>query len=1698
MSASAPQRISPPPPAPVTPRQIPLRELFRRSGWALVQPGAALRAIRDEERVPVGRLLGLLTVWGGVYAVLHMRTVGHSWLWRLPYGFVIWFEFLLLSPTIWLVGAWGLWQLARLARHPVSRSRCEIAALPLWLAWAHMPLVDLVHLAGVQVWSVPWQVGSLRVFLLGHASWMTAFPLIIWLLTAALRDVVGLTRWPALWRILLATGLLAAARLVVEPSIDVLYELLSRRQVPLTSTWPIALVLTASLAGLTGRWHLRRRTVTRHTIAALAMLWGLLGSARPCEAVLRVWDAEGGAYVTASVGTNWCDYTNNQNDDEVPLTGDQIFFGAIGISNCSPGNTAPTWDISINPSVWNINSVGFSSTVTLATALTVTSTFTISANTFNGAGFTTTVTGLTTVSGGTYTQGSAQHNLNGGLTVSSGTYTQSTGAIAFGIGTADLTVSGGTFNGGSSTILGNDATLTSGTLRSTSSTYTLSGNWAKSGGTFNPNSGTVVFGAASGTQTLNSGGTDASSDFNNLTHNAAGTLRTVTNNLVVGGALTNSAGTFDTDTNDQTVTVTGLTTVSGGTYLASSSATQTFTGGLTISGGTFTGSSGTVDVNSTLTLSSGTLTAPSGSFLLSGNWSKSGGTFTAGSNTVTFDLASGTQTVFDSTVTASFNNLVHSGAGTLQMFATHLSVAGAFTNSAGTYDPANGATTVGGLMTVSGGTYLATAANAQTFNGGLTVSGGTLTGSSGAIDVNGALTFSSGTLTAPSGSFTVSGNWARTGGTFTEGSGTVTFDGASGTQTLNSGGSGGEFENIVHSGAGTLQLVTNALATDGTFTNSAGTFDMDTNDLAFTATGLTTVSGGTFTGSSSAAATFNGGLTISGGTFTGAGGAVDVNGAFTLSSGAFTAPSGACTISGNVTVSGTPTFTEGTNTITLDGGDATIDVNASETFYDLVLAPSAGATKTVAASDTLNVSNSLTLTDGNLNQATVPAGGTINLTGDLVHGAGFDGGTGTLLISGSTTNSVTLIAGGQLPTVTLNNANFTITGAASGTVTFDGLLTAQAGTVTLGAGTVSLDGGLTVNGGTVTGSSGAVTSAGTVTLSSGTLTAPSGTFTVSSGNWTQSGGTFTHNAGTVEFSGSGTQTLNSGGSTFSAVTHSGSGTLQLTTNALTAAGAFTNSAGTYDANALATTVTGLTTVSGGTYLASSATQTFNGGLTVSGGTVTGSTGTVDVTNVTLSAGTLTAPSGSFLVSGNWARSGGTFTPGANTVTFDGTGTQTVNAGGSAFNDLRHTGSGTLQLVTTDATVSGTLTNTTGTVDVNGRTLTVPGTITNSATITENGGAIVHAATSVTLTDSAGTAVTTYSSGDSVYITLVDEDANLNGAAADTLTGTLTLTATNTGDVLTINATTCTSGGTNYTLTETGAATETFRNATGITLAIGSATPGDCLLQASGGTDTLTVAYTDAQDSSDNAASDTASSLLATASTTAFTDTSGTSVDTYLLGSTTTGTLFVTVTDTDENSSSSTAQTVTATITSSGTSDTVTATLAETGPDTATFRNATGIAFSVDAAATAGNARLETQDGATWTARYTDDDDSTDVTTDTATVTASAGMILLTTAVNRTTAQIGQTVIATVTATNRTAETLGGVNVRLALPAGFGYRPGTATLDGAALADPAGTNVRTFTVGTLTAGQTRTLVFQLLVSSTAAPGPHTATLQATVE
>ncbi|MBI1769315.1 MAG: S-layer family protein, partial [Bacteroidetes bacterium] len=754
--------------------------------------------------------------------------------------------------------------------------------------------------------------------------------------------------------------------------------------------------------------------------------------------------------VTSANGITTAGATGN-----IQVTGTRTYTAGANYIYNGTGNQAVGNGLTQNtPNNVTINNPG--NTVSLGTSTSIGGTLIITAGTFDANTQTNTITGLTT-GNGTYLASTALQTFNGGLTISGGTFTGSTGAVTT-----------------------TDVTFSSGTLTAPSGVFNVSGNWSKTGGTFTPGLNTVTFTKAAGTQTLNSGG----SSFNNISHTGAGTLQLSVSALTTAGTFTNASGTFDANTLAHTVT--GLATLSAGSYLPSI-ALQTFNGGLTISGGTFAGSTGAVTAGD-VTLNSGTLTAPSGIFSVSGNWLETGGTFTPGSNTVTFTKAAGTQTLNSGGV--SFNNISHTGAGTLQLSVSALTTAGTFSNSSGTFD-ANALThTVTGLTTLSGGSYLAST-SLQSFDGGLTISGAAFTGSTGAVtttDVN----VTSGTLTAPSGVFSVSGNWSKTGGAFAPAANTVTFIKAAGTQTINSVGT--SFNNISHTGAGTLQLFTSALTVGGTFTNSSGSFDA--NGLASTVTGLTTVSGGSYL-ASTAVQTFNGGLTVSGGgSFSGSSGTISVNGNLSIGDGSALSIAGSdFTVTGLTQIGGgasgnlSITSSTGTKTfeglITLSAGATWNNSGNSDVIFRGGISRSGGTFTAGSGVHTFNT-NSQSLT-GTFSIPNVTVTGisltnnnSLTVTNALIGTGNFtQAPNATLVITGSSAVS-SINASNSGNSVTFNGSSQTIN-----TGTYHDLIIAQSSGDALLAGSTTVNGTLTLSAGNIDigsndltiGSSGAISGA---------------------------------------------------------------------------------------------------------------------------------------------------------------------------------------------------------------------------------------------------------------------------------------------------------------------------------------------------------------------------------------------------------------------------------------------------------------------------------------------------------------------------------------------------------------------------------------------------------------------------------------------
>ncbi len=261
---------------------IPLGTLLWRGVRALRHPHEAFRTIRADEQVPFLRLLLLMVAWGAPYALLHFRTIGRHWLWQSPprIAWCLLLTFMLVAPTNWFLGSIGLRQVARWLKRPVTAEYAEIAAFYLWIVWALMPLVDVVHWFG-------WRARGLRVPLPGgfylsfvaHAAWAFAFPWIVLELTAFFVDRLQGERHCLLKSLGLSVGLLIVVRGLWEPLFGLLC-LASQRLAPAYYVGDWWFVMVGSgvgvVMGCTWRTVLRgggiRTTVLRGALACAAVL----------------------------------------------------------------------------------------------------------------------------------------------------------------------------------------------------------------------------------------------------------------------------------------------------------------------------------------------------------------------------------------------------------------------------------------------------------------------------------------------------------------------------------------------------------------------------------------------------------------------------------------------------------------------------------------------------------------------------------------------------------------------------------------------------------------------------------------------------------------------------------------------------------------------------------------------------------------------------------------------------------------------------------------------------------------------------------------------------------------------------------------------------------------------------------------------------------------------------------------------------------------------------------------------------------------------------------------------------------------------------------------------------------------------------------------------------------------------------------
>jgi hypothetical protein len=242
-----------------------------------------------------------------------------------------------------------------------------------------------------------------------------------------------------------------------------------------------------------------------------------------------------------------------------------------------------------------------------------------------------------------------------------------------------------------------------------------------------------------------------------------------------------------------------------------------------------------------------------------------------------------------------------------------------------------------------------------------------------------------------------------------------------------------------------------------------------------------------------------------------------------------------------------------------------------------------------------------------------------------------------------------------------------------------------------------------------------------------------------------------------------------------------------------------------------------------------------GGLRVGSGYLTGGSSSSGITIASTGTGytqtggvvTLTGP---LSLTGSFSHRAGTFTmTSANSMLRMNGSSQNLNLNGVNVYQL-YIAAGTTTL-TSNAGVTSTITIDAGaTLALSSHIFSATGaTILNSGTIALNTGTLVHYATAVFLGKSDYTTTDGMKAGDTLYLSVNDSDANLDGTAVDTLSVTVT---TSGGDSETV------------TLSETGVATGVFHGS--IATANAAVATSDGTIQVPGDT-TVTMTYTDSND-----------------------------------------------------------------------------------------------------------------------------------------------------------------------------------------------------------------------------------------------------------
>ena len=512
-----------------------------------------------------------------------------------------------------------------------------------------------------------------------------------------------------------------------------------------------------------------------------------------------------------------------------------------------------------------------------------------------------------------------------------------------------------------------------------------------------------------------------------------------------------------------------------------------------------------------------------------------------------------------------------------------------------------------------------------------------------------------------------------------------------------------------------------------------------------------------------------------------ASGTVNLVGTLRLSTGSWTYSSG--------------TLNPGTSLVVFDG---TVTISGSHTLYDAYFI--GNGSKTIAAGTTLTVPDLVTLDNGSIDVGILAA------PGNVTQLATFDGGTGTLLLNGSgaqtVTGSATTVAG-DLPNVQI---------VASGTVNLVGTLRLSTGSWTYLSGTLNPGTSLVVFDGTVTisgshtlydayfiGNGSKTIAAGTTLTVPDLVTLDNGSIDVgilaAPGNVTQLA-TFDGGTGTLLLNGSGAQTVTGSATTVAGdlpnVQIAASGTVNLVGTLRLSTGSWTYLSGTLNPGTSLVVFDGTVTISGSHTLYDVELRG-GGSKTVAIGDTLTVGGLLTLTDGDLDGGTIEALGDINLL--------GTFDGETGTIRIAGTTDQTLTGSattttGDVASIVIDKSGGTLHLVGTIHVLTASWTWLAGAVDPGSSLVvfdsgtTISGTHTLHDVLITGGAHTIGSGTPTaggTLTLDNGTidGGTFGAAGDIVQLPTFDGGTGtleVNGAGAQTFTGSATLTAGNLPDV----------------------------------------------------------------------------------------------------------------------------------------------------------------------------------------------------------------------------------------------------------------------------------------------------------------------------